>query len=360
MTAAEHSQLSRDRTDAASGETRRRSIANTLLQPLQLKKAVCRVCGHDGLQHHIMAREMMYGTRETFEYFQCENCGCLQISSVPHDLARHYRTDYYSLSADHTEPYRNKLKNALNRLRDQITLFAPYGDDMPFKVKVPHLAESFSALRRVTGLALDSRILDVGCGSGQLLHRLANAGFRNLTGIDPFVAASREFSPQLKILKTELAAVDGQYDLILLNHSFEHLSEPIGAARRIAELLAPGGTILLRIPVVDSVAWKLYGADWFQLDAPRHLYLHSRHSIAHVAAQAGLTVAAVHHDSDHHQFQISERFRADVPTILEPEERQKLRPIAPTKVQTNAWRDMAAAVNALGLGDQACFYLRRL
>ncbi len=342
-----------------SGRPALDACSSAMLPRVYFKEAQCRVCGHADLQPHIVAREMMYGSRETFEYFQCENCVCLQICSIPEDLARHYRADYYSLTADHTKPYRNPLKNVLNRFRDQIAIFAPNGDSLPFTVKIPHLAQSFSALRRVPGLSLGSRLLDVGCGNGQLLHRLANAGFRNLTGIDPFVACSREFSPRLKILKAELSSVSGQYDLVLLNHSFEHLSDPIGAARRLAELLAPDGIILLRIPVVDSVAWKLYGADWFQLDAPRHLYLHSSKSVAHLAAQAGLTVAAVNHDSDHHQFLISERFRADIPTILEPRERHKLRAIAPTKRKIKAWCDMATALNSLGLGDQACFYLSR-
>lgn len=334
-------------------------IAFALLQPFILKRADCRVCGHEGQNAHLPVREMMYGKREVFEYFQCGQCACLQIASIPENLGSYYSDNYYSLATDHSAHYRKPLKNTLNRLRDQLTLLTPIGNNLPFKVSVPHLAASFSALQRVQGLSLTTRLLDVGCGSGQLLHRLANAGFRSLTGIDPFIKETQVFDDRLKILKEDLEIHIGQYDLILLNHAFEHMRDPIGAARRVKDLLAPEGVVVLRIPTVDSAAWKMYGADWFQIDAPRHLYLHSQKSIHLVAAQSGMTVTSVHFDSDRHQFQMSERFRADLPTILPPQDRWKLQSLGVTTRQVKAWARMAAALNALGMGDQACFYLRR-
>jgi hypothetical protein len=58
---------------------------------------MCRICGHEGEHPAFDGREMMFGTRERFPYFKCSSCGCLQISKVPHDLARHYPPGgYYS------------------------------------------------------------------------------------------------------------------------------------------------------------------------------------------------------------------------------------------------------------------------
>ena len=53
----------------------------------------CRICGGSPGARHV-AREMMYGTREAFGYFECSSCGCLQIAEVPADLARFYPADY--------------------------------------------------------------------------------------------------------------------------------------------------------------------------------------------------------------------------------------------------------------------------
>ena len=57
---------------------------------------VCRVCGAEGRFPHHVVPEMMFGTRELFDYFECEACGCLQIASIPSDLSRHYPASYYS------------------------------------------------------------------------------------------------------------------------------------------------------------------------------------------------------------------------------------------------------------------------
>src|SRR5258706_6223401 len=57
----------------------------------------CRICGAiaRGAKKHI-GTEMMYGTREQFAYFECCECGCLQIEDIPEDLSRFYPPGYYS------------------------------------------------------------------------------------------------------------------------------------------------------------------------------------------------------------------------------------------------------------------------
>jgi len=48
----------------------------------------CRICGADEVSERITAREMMFGTREAFEYFPCGSCGTLQVADIPEDLGR--------------------------------------------------------------------------------------------------------------------------------------------------------------------------------------------------------------------------------------------------------------------------------
>ena len=54
----------------------------------------CRICGNKEGNAPFEAREMMFGTRERFTYFECNSCGCLQIAEIPDDLARFYAADY--------------------------------------------------------------------------------------------------------------------------------------------------------------------------------------------------------------------------------------------------------------------------
>ena len=56
----------------------------------------CRICGWTGDAETLTVREMMYHTREEFQYFECGNCHCLQITEVPDNLADYYGDSYYS------------------------------------------------------------------------------------------------------------------------------------------------------------------------------------------------------------------------------------------------------------------------
>ena len=108
-----------------------------------------------------------------------------------------------------------------------------------------------------------------------------------------------------------------------------------------------------------GMAWREYGVDWVQLDAPRHLYLHSVDSLRTLAAQAGLRLDAVQHDSTAFQFWGSEQYRQGIalrdPRSLAQDPASTLF----TGAELAAYERRAQAANAAQAGDQAAFYLQR-
>ena len=44
--------------------------------------ATCNIC-KNGLGKIHQVREMMFGFRDVFEYFECSGCGCLQLINPP-------------------------------------------------------------------------------------------------------------------------------------------------------------------------------------------------------------------------------------------------------------------------------------
>jgi len=68
----------------------------------------------------------------------------------------------------------------------------------------------------------------------------------------------------------------------------EHLADPLEALRAVAHSLAPQGVALIRVPNVEGVMARLCGEDWFQLDAPRHLWGFGANSLALLLGEAGL------------------------------------------------------------------------
>lgn len=319
--------------------------------------ADCRICGNADANKSHVAREMMFGYRDEFEYLECSRCGCLQIKDVPADLSKYYPKSYYSFdttgqgSTDGSAP--NFLKR--QRLRHYLGKKNLLGALSSKLYKVPR---DFFWLRRI-GLDLDSQILEVGCGSGKLLLQMQSEGFANLTGVDPFIEGDISHGSEVKILKKEITQMSGQFDFIMLHHSFEHIPEQLITLKKLYELLKPERYVLLRIPVV-AFAWRKYGVDWVALDAPRHLFLHSLESLRILANEAGFAIKGIKFDSDAFQFLGSEQYIRDIPLT---DERSYL--VNPEKSifspeQVEAFRKESAELNKNNDGHYACFYLYKV
>ncbi len=59
---------------------------------------------------------MMFGIGETFCYFQCAECKCLQIVEIPSNMARYYPENYYSFQQ---KIHSNRVVRFALKLRDQ-------------------------------------------------------------------------------------------------------------------------------------------------------------------------------------------------------------------------------------------------
>ena len=120
----------------------------------------------------------------------------------------------------------------------------------------------------------------------------------------------------MRTLKRRIDEIDGQFGLVMLHHSFEHLADPRRALERVRDLVDPGRYAIVRVPVV-SWAWREYGVDWFQLDAPRHLFLFTERGFRDLAEASGFAVDHVAYDSTEFQFWVSEQYRSDIPLFDE-------------------------------------------
>jgi SAM-dependent methyltransferase len=317
---------------------------------------VCKICDNRGGNLELFPLEMMYGTREAFPYFQCSACGCLQIASVPDDLSRHYPTDYYSFSAvqPRQDPtWQRKLRSA----RVRSALEGTGALERLLKPVIGFPAE-LRLWTKLLGATQRSRILDVGCGGGAILRKLATLGFSSLVGVDPFIASDLSYPDGVTIRKQRLEELQGEFDCIMLHHSFEHMWDPYAVLDDVKRLLASGGGVLVRIPISSGEAFRTYGVNWVQLDPPRHFFLHSETSMRLLAKRAGFEVESVVYDSTAYQFWGSEQFRSDV-SLFAPHSHV----VDPTRSMFSPadiadYEKRARELNSNGDGDQACFVLR--
>jgi SAM-dependent methyltransferase len=121
------------------------------------------------------------------------------------------------------------------------------------------------------------RLLDIGCGFGDFVAAMRTRGW-HAEGLDPSrKAVGAAVGIGLPVRLGTLECVDpaaGRYDAVTMFYVLEHLPDPIGALRKAYDLLAPAGTLLLRVPDTTPIVRMLspfgFGASLY--DIPYHLY----------------------------------------------------------------------------------------
>lgn len=315
----------------------------------------CIICHNTVNNQSYTVKELQLGLGDEFHYQLCGNCGSMQLLDPPADFSRYYPNDnYYSFNLEMRSlkkpGYLRKAKASYILYNRQVLV----GKLLSIGYTIP----DFYKWMINTKMQLNDFILDVGCGNGSLLTKLQKLGFTNLTGIDPFINEERDLGT-IKILKRELADLDGKFDLIMMHHSLEHMFEPLKALQKAYALLNDDRYLLVRIPVMGTYGWHQYAAYWCGIDAPRHIFIPSEKGMLMLAEQAGFKAEKVEYDSSDYVIWSSEQYVKGIPLHAPNSRMMGKKNSIFSKEQIKAFKKTIAAENARNNGDTAAYYLKK-
>lgn len=313
----------------------------------------CKVCGNSNNNTFHQVKEMQLGLREMFTYMKCGNCGCLQLKDIPEDLGKYYPNEnYYSFNLG------LDIKEKPDALRKIKASYLLYGKNplLGSLLSIGYKAPDYFSWMKIPGIQFNDSILDVGTGNGGLLANLFKNGFTNLTGIDPFINKDQDHG-SVKVLKKDIYEMQGKFDYIMLHHAFEHMDEPLKVLLRLNELLKNGKYLLIRTPMMGNYSWKKYKENWMDIDAPRHIIIHSVESMKILAAKAGFVVKQIVFDSNYMSLIGSEQYQKDIALPDTNSYSVNKEAAGFTKEQIEEFKKKAIEINKEQQGDQAAFYL---
>jgi 2-polyprenyl-3-methyl-5-hydroxy-6-metoxy-1,4-benzoquinol methylase len=262
----------------------------------------CIACGQTDLQYHFTGRDKNITGHGHFRYSRCRQCGLIFINPRPGEasLAEYYPTDrYFSFRKIDTTSASTRMRRFLYRL------FFHVKNDRPFLREILWLMQIFS---RGAFIIPGTRLLDIGCGSGQFLHEMAQFGV-NACGIDPYYRQHNDAAGPLVTVFTGKLTETGfhkeSFDSITMNHVLEHVSDPHPLLDEVHRLLKSRGLFIIAVPNTDSLAFRLFGKNWYQVDTPRHLVLYSSRILKGLLEQHGFSVEKCRYNSNPRQITYS-------------------------------------------------------
>lgn len=220
----------------------------------------CPICSHRDLP--FVAN--VYG----WPVYECRQCDVGFVWPQPSSdlLQRFYGPGYWSNYLGSNEP-----------------LYFRHGSSRGLRV-------SLDCLDRILGGRHNARILDMGAGDGTMLRSLADAGYKNILGIELDRENAQRAQDKLGV---PMLAVDflsfkeGGWDAIILWANVEHLKDPLTFLGHARSLLGSGGVCILMTGDNSSAHAWIQGAMDYWVYPPEHLFFFTRSSLLWLFRQAG-------------------------------------------------------------------------
>jgi len=185
--------------------------------------------------------------------------------------------EYYEKNNHYTDEFKGNTKTVKGLIESK-----PLEDDI-------RRFESYKELIK------GSEILDFGCGRGGFIQLSKKISKRSV-GLELNIT-NREYLNNIGVqcVNTLSELKDDKFDLITLNHVFEHLNDPIDILVELQKYLKDDGVIIIEVPHAKDLLLETFNLESFKNFTlwSEHLILHTRKSLETFATNSGLHVKSI-------------------------------------------------------------------
>ena len=221
-------------------------------------RAKCRICGGVEIRKYgsvnCYSNKLNYNPSVRRTLFKCVQCKSISVEPLP---TREELSSYY----DNYSTIKNE-ECGVNR-------------------------SSLPIIRQLAELLRSGKVLDLGCGFGDVLATLPSS-FKKV-GLDVSLDACKEAKRKgidALCADWELAAFKSEFDLVIALDFVEHVDNASKVLNTIGKFLKSGGFVVLETGNADSWAAKILGEDWSYPAIYGHLQVLSPYALMELAKSA--------------------------------------------------------------------------
>ena len=250
----------------------------TLKNPEHYKfeKIPCYLCGEENDELLLVGEEDLTGKEGNFQYVKCLGCGLSYQNPRVHmdQIKDFYDSEYIA-----------------HRKKKDWGVLTPLYERAMSK----HDRDKQKLVAKYVDLDANSKILDVGCAVGSFLLFMKDKYSCQISGVDfkddLNFPRFEEIDFHNGLFYEQENLEENSYDLITMWHFLEHCYDPMRSLEKAKTLLKENGKLVIEVPRLDSVSYKIFKEKWPGVQAPQHTVMFDKEHFIQMAKKAGYKVS---------------------------------------------------------------------
>jgi SAM-dependent methyltransferase len=240
------------------------------------EKVKCYLCGSEDCERFLVGEDDLTGKDGKFQYVKCRACNLVyQNPRLPVDaIMEFYDSEYIA-----------------HRKKKDWGVLTPLYEHAMSK----HDRDKDKLISKYISIDDKTEVLDVGCAVGTFLLHLRKKYNCRISGVDFKEDLSYPDFDKIKFyqgLFYDQPIPEKKFDLVTMWHFFEHDYDPNRSLEMAKRVMKPDGKLIIEVPRLDSMTFKLYKSKWPGVQAPQHTALYDKNSLLKMLEKHNLKIEA--------------------------------------------------------------------